>query len=203
MHDNSKLMFEEYARPYFRSGMRVLEIGPEAVPSTYQKIIADPSIVWHTLDLRDEPLLTYHSSSEYEFPVDSASYDIVLSGQVLEHVRRIWVWMRELARVCKKGGLVITINPVSWPYHEAPVDCWRVFPDGMRALYEDASLEVELSKWDSLEPVPGRRRLPGRSAAAQTPRRRLAYRMLSLTGFPVECAFDTITVGRKQNEASR
>jgi len=178
--------------------MRVLEIGPEAIPSTYQKTVADDSILWHTLDMGNAPSLTYRASSEYEFPVESESYDIVLSGQVIEHVRKIWRWMNELARVCKNGGLVVTINPVSWPYHEAPIDCWRMYPEGMRALYEDASLRVRLSHWESLEATNYRRRIPGRSAEWQSPRLRLAYQVLGKLGFPVECAYDTITIGEKQ-----
>jgi SAM-dependent methyltransferase len=200
MHSNSKLLFQKYAKQYFRTGLKVLEVGPDGIPSTYQNIVGDPSVAWHTLDIRSDPALTYQGSSEYEFPIDTGVYDIVLSGQVLEHVRQIWVWIREVARVCKVGGLVVTINPVSWPYHEAPVDCWRAFPEGMKALYEYASLQVELSAWECLEPVPSRRRLPGSSAQCQSLRRRLAYRVLGLMGFPAECAYDTITIGQKTAE---
>jgi SAM-dependent methyltransferase len=177
--------------------MRVLEIGPDAVPSTYQRAVGDSSIVWHTLDMGDNPSLTYRALSEYQFPIESASYDIVLSGQVIEHVRQVWVWVQELARVCKAGGLVVTINPVSWPYHEAPVDCWRIFPEGMRALYESAGLQVRISCWESLEANGYRRHIPGRSAEWQTPRMRFVYRCLGMFGLPVECAYDTITVGAK------
>lgn len=203
MHANSKLLFEKYAKQYFRPGLRVLEIGPDGVPSTYQTIVNDSAVAWHTLDIRNDPSLTYHAASEYEFPVESESYDIVLSGQVLEHVRQVWVWVRELGRVCRTGGLVITVNPVSWPYHEAPIDCWRVFPEGMKGLYEWASLTVRLSRWESLEVNSSRRRLPGQSAEWQSPRMRLAYRVLGLVGFPVECAYDTITIGEKVNGPTR
>ena len=177
--------------------MKVLEIGPDAVPSTYQKTVSDSSILWHTLDLRVDPSLTYRALSEYEFPVESGSYDVVLSGQVIEHVRQIWVWIQELARVCKPGGLVVTINPVSWPYHEAPIDCWRAFPEGMRALYEHARLDVIFSHWESLEGSAHQRHIPGRSAEWQTPKMRFAYSVLGLFGFPIERAYDTITVGKK------
>ena len=197
MHANSKLLFRKYASEYFRSNTRVLEIGPDRFPSNYQSIVADDSITWHTLDLYAHEQLTYTATSEYAFPVSDNAYDIVLSGQVIEHVRRIWVWMNELSRICKPGGLVITINPVSWPYHEAPLDCWRAYPEGMKALYEDSSLDVILSTWESLERPDLRNRLPGRSAEWQSRRLRFAYRVVGLLGFPVECAFDTITIGRK------
>jgi|SRR5882672_999943 len=197
MHTNSKLLFEKYARSYFKPGMKILEIGPGDIPSTFQRLVSESSICWHTLDMNKDPRLTYRAFSEYEFPVESASYDLVLSGQVIEHVRKIWIWLAELARVCKPGGVVVTINPVSWPYHEAPIDCWRIYPEGMKALYESAGLAVEMSHWESLELSADRRRLPGRSAEWQSPKMRFAYRLLGFAGFPVECAFDTITIGRK------
>lgn len=197
MHTNSKLLFEKYARSYFRPGMRVLEIGPDKFPSTYQAIVGDDSLVWETLDLHQSPQLTFCASSEYRFPILDNTYDIVLSGQVIEHVRRIWLWMQELVRVCKVGGFVITINPVSWPYHEAPVDCWRAFPEGMKALYEDSSLEVLLSLWDSLEIPNYRRYIPGRSPEDQSFKARTAYRILGRLGLPVERAYDAITIGKK------
>lgn len=196
MHTNSRLLFEKHATQYFKSGMKVLEIGPDGFPSTYQRIVSDSSIVWHTLDIRDDPSLTFRTRSEYDFPIESGCYDIVLSGQVIEHVRKIWLWVCELARVCKTGGLVVTINPVSWPYHEAPIDCWRIFPDGMKALYEHASLKVRSSLCECLEAA-RMPHLPGRSAEWQPPRLRRAYKVLSMVGFPIECAYDVITVGEK------
>jgi SAM-dependent methyltransferase len=197
MHTNSQLLFQKYAVEIFRPGMHVLEIGPDRFPSTYQSLMANSSLTWDTLDLYPNARLTYTAKSEYAFPIQDNTYDAVLSGQVIEHVRKPWLWMRELSRVCKIGGLVVTVNPVSWPYHEAPIDCWRAFPEGMRALYEDASLEVILSKWESLEARRYRNHIPGRSPEWQPRLLRAAYRVLGLCGFPVECAYDTITIGRK------
>jgi SAM-dependent methyltransferase len=199
MHENSKLLFRKYALEHFRPGMRVLEIGPDQIPSTYQSIVDDDSLVWHTLDIdpRQEP--TYHAESEYSFPIEDGAYDIVLSGQVIEHVRRVWEWIREVARVCRVGGLVITINPVSWPYHEAPVDCWRIYPEGMRALYENAALNVLLSRFESLEGTEYVRHIPGRTFDLRNypPLMRDVLLALAGVGFPFECAYDTITIGQK------
>ena len=198
MHPNSKLLFQKYALEHIKPGSKVLEIGPDRFPSSYRQLVSDSTLQWDTLDLYQDERLTYSSKSEYHFPVADNTYDVVLSGQVLEHVAKIWRWMAELSRVCKVGGTVITINPVSWPFHEAPLDCWRVYPDGMRALYEDSSLDVVLSEWESLEPHPWWRSLPGRSWKYQPKVQRLFAAGLGFIGVPVERSYDTVTVGRKQ-----
>jgi SAM-dependent methyltransferase len=198
MHHNAVLLFERYARPLFADGQRVLEIGPDGHPSTFEALVDRPAIRWETLDVSPSPRLTYVAESEYRFPVPDDTFDLVFSSQVIEHVRKVWLWIREVARVCKPGGRVVTINPVSWPYHEAPVDCWRIYPEGMRALYEEAGLRVELCRFETLElPDPSRWRvIPYVSAQPGTVGR--AKRALKrLLGWPVVCAFDTITVGIK------
>jgi SAM-dependent methyltransferase len=180
MHQNSVLLFRKYALPRFNAGMRVLEVGPDGNPSTYRREISAP-IIWSTTDLASqvdaggERLwgtgaardLTLPMRSEYDIPAPDAAFDIVVSGQVIEHVRKPWIWMKELARVCAPDGVVVTVNPVSWPYHEAPIDCWRIYPEGMRALCEEAGLNVELTRCDSLEERP-LSWFPGKSSSQST-----------------------------------
>ena len=198
MHKNSKLLFEKYALEYFTSGVRVLEIGPDGFPSAYQSIVNNSSITWETLDIYSSSKLTYTSTSEYTFPIEDQIYDIIISGQVIEHIRKPWIWMKEVSRICKLGGVVITINPVSWPYHEAPIDCWRAYPEGVKALYEEAKLDVIMSKWESLESTQYRRYIPGQSRESQQGFAHIIYQILCKLGFPFERAYDTISIGRKQ-----
>jgi SAM-dependent methyltransferase len=213
VHPNSVLLFREYLLPLFKAGDRVLEVGPDSNPSTYQSLVEVP-VTWSTADLasevdsQDERLwgsgtseeLTYRMTSEYKIPALDAAFDIVVSGQVIEHVRKPWLWMKELARVCKPGGVVITVSPVSWPYHEAPIDCWRIYPEGMRALSEDAGLTVELSLFDSLEQHP-RSWFPGQSYNTNRGARgRILNRAKAILGWPLPVAFDTVTVARKARE---
>jgi SAM-dependent methyltransferase len=197
VHDNSLLLFKRYALDYFAPERDVLEIGPDGFPSTYRQVAPERAGAWDTLDLAGGPELTYQAAGEYEFPVEDDRYDIVFSAQVLEHVPLVWIWMREVARVCKPGGIVITINPVSWPFHKSPRDCWRVYPDGMSALYDDSSLEVVLSRWESLETPGYRRYIPGRSHWFQPRLQQRLGPVLGRLGLPVERAYDTITIGRK------
>jgi SAM-dependent methyltransferase len=205
MHPNSRLLFQKYARPYFTGGCRVLEVGPDH-PSTLQTLVSDGSIEWHGVDIFAHPHLTYTATSEYSFPIDDNAYDIVVAANVLEHVRKIWVWIKELSRVCKPGGFVITVNPVSWPYHAIPIDCWRAYPEGMRALYGEGGLDVVLSEWEAIADAHVRRGVPGRSqtaiAAHEGWKTNAINRVLVAIGYPVERAFDIVTIGRKPTNAA-
>ncbi len=198
MHLNSELIFKKYAKRYFHEHMRVLEIGPNAIPSTYCQTVGKQSIVWETLDIADDGKLTYVAENEYKFPVPDGTFDIVLSGQVIEHVRKIWVWVKELARVCKKGGKVIIIAPISWTYHKAPIDCWRIYPDGMQALYEDADLAMDLCTMESLEYKGKRTIIPGvTSRECKTKGFSGKIILKEMLKWPVTVALDTIAIGTK------
>jgi SAM-dependent methyltransferase len=71
------------------------------------------------------------------WPISDNSYDLVISGQTLEHTKAPWLWIKEIERVCKPGGLIIIIAPWQWDQHRYPVDCWRILPDGMTYLLGD------------------------------------------------------------------
>ncbi|MDC0267711.1 class I SAM-dependent methyltransferase [bacterium] len=197
MHRNSRLLFETYALSHFKGMGRILEIGPSDFPSPYCKLVSDSAVTWDTLDITEDDRLTYRGVDPYTFPIEDEVYDLVFSAQVFEHVPKVWVWMKELARITRKGGCIITLNPVSWPYHEHPQDCWRAYPDGMRAVSEDAGLEVVLSKCESIESRGLRKVVPGIGMEWQSRKRILISKMLAPLGFPVEAAFDTVTVACK------
>jgi SAM-dependent methyltransferase len=195
MHLNSMLLFQKYVLPTLEPEQRLLEVGPNLNPiSDYQQASPKGPKVWDTIDIQKHPRITYQATGEYTFPLPDDSYDVVFSAQVIEHVRKPWVWMKELARVCRPGGRVITINPVSWPYHEAPVDCWRIYPEGHRALAEDAGLTVELAVFDCLELGGYRRR---RYGSTVTRRSWWSVAIRKALRMRVEGAFDTICICRK------
>jgi SAM-dependent methyltransferase len=159
--------------------------------------VSAEDLVWHTLDITDNPYLTYPRSGENTFPIGAGAYDLLLAANVLEHVKRPWQWIREVARICKHGGYIVLVTPISWPYHAAPVDCWRVYPDGMRALLEDAGLEIVRCLFESQE-LPGYKRYtPGVSPENQSKILRWFFRLTGPLGFPVERAYDTVAVARK------
>ena len=198
MHQNSVILYERYAAPLIKTGMKVLEIGPDKLPTTLQDISHKPGIEWDILGLEAYPgLNVIQATSEYDYPIADETYDVVVAANVLEHVRKPWLWMRELARVVRKGGLVMTVNPVSWPYHEAPIDCWRAYPEGMQALFDEAGLVTVVNRCESHEPIRSRNDTPGRSIAAYGWKHRLLDDLLGRIGYPQERSHDIVSVGRR------
>ncbi|MEP0714050.1 MAG: methyltransferase domain-containing protein [Algoriphagus sp.] len=223
MHLNSELLFRKYQKDYFKPGIKVLEIGPAGFPSAYCQIVNDPSIQWDTIDFESTVYidtnvsnLTFNLYDPYSFPIPENSYDLVVSGQVIEHVQEIWKWMAELKRIVKREGIIFTINPVSWPYHEAPIDCWRIFPSGMESLASHCDLEIVTCLFESEELNQLLKRdkhvltIPGKSynfSNEQNKMRRILKwnRFLNLfpkwareLRIPIEVSYDTISILRKK-----
>lgn len=150
MHQNSLLAFTQFALPLIAPGTRVLEVGPHKKQG-YRQATLDSAeehngTVWTFCDRAAPEGKQGWIGMPDDYSIDSADsiYHTVLAGQVIEHVRKPWLWVPELARVTRRGGMVVLIGPVSWAHHNAPVDCWRIWPEGYRALFEEAGLEEVL-----------------------------------------------------------
>ncbi len=210
MNLNQLLMFDRYAWSYLPSGGRILEIGPEKSPSCFEERVPGGEQPWESAELRaalDEngerkwgptegTTATHWLDDEYVIPAESDTFDVVFSANVAEHVRQVWTWMKELARVTRPGGVVITIAPVSWPYHASPYDCWRIYPDGARVLADYAGLEVVLAVTERLEWTPSKRPFPGEGRICDHPFSR-KRRLFGALGWPMAVSEDLISIARK------
>lgn len=75
-------------------------------------------------------------------PVPDGSVDLVLSTQVLEHVRDPDVYLRECARVLRPGGSLVLSTHGAMYYHRDPDDYWRWTMPGLALLLERTGFEV-------------------------------------------------------------
>jgi len=72
-------------------------------------------------------------------------YDVLVTGQVMEHVKKPWEWLHFLTGYFRTYICIIT--PHTCDEHRHPIDTYRYFPDGMRDLFEYARIkEVEIIK---------------------------------------------------------
>lgn len=136
MHGSSQEEMQKFVEKYLKNiQCAVLDVGSMDLNGNYRHFFEGKS--YFGLDLCSGPNVDIVSNDVYEYPVEDCSYDVVVSGQVLEHVRDTHRWIKEIARIVDFGGLVFITAPHTWAEHRHPEDCWRIFPDGMKFLLED------------------------------------------------------------------
>ncbi len=74
--------------------------------------------------------------------IQDKSFDYIISGHSFEHIEYPWITIAEMAKKLKKDGIVCIIAPNGGVEHRYPVDCWRFYSDGMKALAKWGGLEV-------------------------------------------------------------
>lgn len=152
MHPTSVAEMQNFINGYLDRGkeLKIIEIGSRdptsanTLNATYRELFNNNGLwTFHGLDLAPGNGVDIVSSDPYRYPILSDTYDVVVSGQTLEHVEDMFAFIRELARITKPGGYMCVIAPWKWDYHPHPVDCWRIMRDGMRFLLGTvAQLEV-------------------------------------------------------------
>ena len=118
-------------------GGSVLDVGSMDINGTYKPLFNEN---WDYKGLDVAPGKNVDIVGEpYKYPLADNSFDLVISGQCLEHVEDTHAWTDEVIRVAK--GLIIIVVPCMWDMHMDSVhypgstDCWRVYPDGLRYLF--------------------------------------------------------------------
>lgn len=120
--------------------IRVLDVGSYDVNGTYRPLVESLGWEYTGLDMVEGPNVDIVSPKPYSFPLPGASFDVVMTGSTMEHVEAIWLWVPELARLLKVGGLLAIVTHWQFPEHRYPVDCWRIMPDGMKYLFDQTGV---------------------------------------------------------------
>ncbi len=107
----------------------------------------------------------YPEHNILSLPMADASFDFVVSDQVLEHIEGDpFVAFRETARVTRPGGLLIHTTCFLNEIHLAPDDFWRFTPAALRLLCRGVAEPIEVGGAGGLLSVPvswlGLRRAP-------------------------------------------
>lgn len=111
--------------PYLQPHMRLLDCGcgPGTITTGLAKVVAPGDVLGldadqHQVDRANDhaakegvPNVTFEVASVYELPYPEASFDVVFSSALLEHLGTPVQALREMWRVLKPGGLVAVRIP--------------------------------------------------------------------------------------------
>jgi len=139
-YDKCGIFVNKYLDP--NKELNILDVGSLNENGSYDNLFFNQKWLYEGCDIIPGANVNFVMLDKFTIPRKDESYDVVISGQTMEHVDFFWVWIRELTRVLKKDGLLFLTAPGNGPVHRSPIDCWRFHPDGMIALAEWSDLEV-------------------------------------------------------------
>jgi len=153
MHKSSYEKMEKFVEKYLdgNAQYKIIDIGSQDVNGSYKALFEYSNWQYTGCDMVEGSNVDLVLEDIYSWKeIPSNSYDVVISGQAFEHIEFFWVTMCELARILKPGGFCCIVAPSRGPEHKYPVDCWRFYPDGFRALAKFARLETieAYTQWD-------------------------------------------------------
>lgn len=124
---------------------RVIDLGSRLSPGqkrTHRRLLANHDTEYYGLDVQPGRNVDFVMKQPYRLPVPSNSTDVVISGQVFEHIPFFWASMLEIARILRPEGYAFITAP-SRGHRHSTYDCWRYYPDGYRAMAAYAGLELK------------------------------------------------------------
>ncbi len=150
--DHSKQVTAEHlARAALREvdgDARVLDLGCGEGDSQDFFKEANVRALWFGVDIDDSSEVRARTREDGNFatfdgvdlPYRDASFDLVFSRQVLEHVRHPDRLLRDVARVLKPGGRFVGSVSYLEPYHSRSI--FNFTPYGVLRVFEEAGLDV-------------------------------------------------------------
>ena len=141
-HDHMARCLKEYLPT--TGGLRIVDLGSRQVRKrarTHRDLLDSYDCEYIGVDIVKGANVDVVMTKPYRLPVRSNSADAVLSGQAFEHIPFFWASMTEIARVLKPNGHAFITAPSRGHVHGGQ-DCWRFYPDGMRALAAWSGLEL-------------------------------------------------------------
>jgi len=148
MHKSSMLRMQWFYENYCCNDNKtkvVLDVGSycnKENPS-YRDFFGGKSFEYIGLDMVEGPNVTIAVKTPYKWNEIADNFcDILISGQVFEHIEFPWLTMQEISRILKPNGICCIIAPNGLGLHRRPTDCWRYYSDGMIALAKYVGFEI-------------------------------------------------------------
>ena len=138
--DNMKKVRKQYLQYLNKvSNPKVCDVGGlHDVPhKSYLRVFENiPGIQWTVCDIVKHKSVHCVMPGPYTLPFPDETFDLIVSGQMLEHCSNPFKSIAEMKRVLKTGGRLVIIAPSSGPRHDVQ-DGWRFMDDAFRFITED------------------------------------------------------------------
>jgi SAM-dependent methyltransferase len=206
MHPSSFEKVAAFRREYLdarkHERLTILDLGSQDINGSYRPLFQEPEWRYIGVDMAAGTNVHIVLKNPYHWrEIPPGSVDVIISGQTFEHTEFFWETAAQIARALKPDGLCCILAPSAGPEHRYPLDCWRFYPDGLRAVARYAGLEVlaattqwtdlphfdnESNKWHDSMLVARKRHESLRTRATRALHswiaRRLPYRTISVNG---------------------
>jgi SAM-dependent methyltransferase len=140
MHDsalkNAKLFVEKYVSQSLPS---ILDVGSYDVNGSLKHIFPQGSL-YIGLDMEHGNNVDCIIRDDYTFPLESNSFDIVVSSSCFEHCDFFWLVFLEMMRCLRPNGYMYINAPSAGHYHGYPNDYYRFYKDFGKMLIKLATL---------------------------------------------------------------
>jgi SAM-dependent methyltransferase len=118
--------------------IKILEVGSYNVNGSYRDLWKGYDYVG--IDIVEGPGVDIVVPENYYHL--GCSFDLIISGQCIEHCARPWLLCETIGLHLKKDALFFLAAPFRWEIHNHPKDYWRFCPDGLAELIKIAGCEV-------------------------------------------------------------
>ena len=139
----------EFARAHLRPedvhGRAVIEVGSLDVNGSVRPLVeALRPASYLGVDMQPGPNVDQVcDATELVARFGAEAFDLLISTEVLEHVRDWRRVISQFKRMVKPGGrLLVTTRSRGFAYHAYPHDFWRYEPSDIKSIFSDFELEV-------------------------------------------------------------
>ena len=143
MHESVYREMGKFASSLSDVPLLIADVGSMDVNGSYRPLFSKPKWSYTGFDIAAGKNVDVVLDGHYEWKNVNTLFDVVISGSTLEHTKYPWLIMDQMSRILRPGGRMCVTAPYCWGYHAHPIDCWRIYPDGMRAIMERSGLTVD------------------------------------------------------------
>lgn len=123
--------------------VKVLDIGSYSVNGNYKILFNGTQVQYTGMDINRGPNVDLVVSDPYDWKeIEDESYDYMISGNAFEHIEYPWLTIEQMYKKLKPDGFICILTPFAHVEHRYPVDCYRYFSDGLKALAKWGKFKV-------------------------------------------------------------